>query len=48
MAWGLDLRSLKKLAINSIMLSSLPKARKQKQLHLFMESWQRFIAEIQS
>jgi adenosine deaminase CECR1 len=45
-AWGLDIRSLKKLALNSILLSALPPELRQKQLDRFNVQWQRFITDV--
>lgn len=46
LAWGLDLRSLKKLALNSITASSLPAHRKHRQLQVFRVRWQRWIEDV--
>lgn len=46
LAWGLDLRSLKKLALNSITASSLPAQRKRRQLQLFSARWQQWIEDV--
>ena len=45
-AWGLDLRALKTLALSSILRSSLPADRREKQLELLRTRWQHFIAEV--
>jgi adenosine deaminase len=42
-AWRLDLRTLKRLAVTSILRSSLPADRLQRQLDRFQARWQRFI-----
>lgn len=46
LAWGLDLRSLKKLALNSITASSLPAQRKHRHLQLFRTRWQQWIEDL--
>lgn len=42
-AWRLDLRTLKQMALDSILRSSLPADRRERQLDLFERRWQRFI-----
>lgn len=46
LAWELDLYSLKKLLINSITCSGQSQTLKQQQLDLFLNSWNRFISEV--
>lgn len=43
LAWELDLRSLKKLAQNSLAYSTLPEAEKKKALASWESSWQSFV-----
>ena len=45
-SWGLDLRSLKKLALNSIDCSGLTPAEKAKHRKLFAERWAAFIRAV--
>ncbi len=45
LAWELDLRSLKKLAINSIQYSLLNEDEKEKALGVWQEKWTHFIRE---
>jgi adenosine deaminase-related growth factor len=44
MAWGLDLRDLKQLAMNSLLHSAMDEAEKQKALASWRERWTAFIA----
>jgi len=46
LAWGLDLRTLKGLALRSITASSLPPAAMQRQLRAFRSDWEVWIADI--
>jgi len=47
-SWDLDLRSLKKLALNSITFSGMPADQKQKQLDEFARRWTGFIKSVNS
>jgi len=44
MAWGLDLRTLKQLAMNSLVYSAMNPEEKEKALEFWREEWQKFIA----
>lgn len=46
LAWNLDLRSLKKLALNSITASTLSEDRVRRQLQIFELRWRRWINRI--
>jgi adenosine deaminase CECR1 len=43
MAWGLDLRALKQLAINSLLYSAMTKDEKEKALASWRSRWETFI-----
>ena len=44
MAWGLDLRCLKQLAMNSLIYSAMDPEEKEKALEFWREQWEKFIA----
>ncbi len=44
MAWGLDLRCLKQLAMNSLIYSAMDPEEKERALEFWKEKWQKFIA----
>ena len=44
MAWGLDLRCLKQLAMNSLIYSAMDPEEKERALEFWREKWQKFIA----
>jgi adenosine deaminase CECR1 len=44
MAWGLDLRCLKQLAMNSLIYSAMDPEEKERALEFWQEQWQKFIA----
>jgi adenosine deaminase CECR1 len=44
MAWGLDLRCLKQLAMNSLIYSAMDPEEKERALDFWREKWQKFIA----
>ena len=44
MAWGLDLKSLKQLAINSLSYSAMNETEKERALKTWEEKWNKFIA----
>ncbi|MBA3231240.1 MAG: hypothetical protein H0T05_00285 [Acidobacteria bacterium] len=46
MAWGLDLKALKQLAMNSLHYSTMTPQEKERSLTVWRERWARFIAWI--
>jgi adenosine deaminase CECR1 len=44
MAWGLDLRCLKQLAMNSLIYSAMDPKEKERALEFWREKWEKFIA----
>lgn len=44
MAWGLDLKCLKQLAMNSLIYSAMGPEDKQRALKYWREKWKKFIA----
>jgi len=44
MAWGLDLKCLKKLAMNSLIYSAMDHEEKERALEFWREKWVKFIA----
>jgi adenosine deaminase CECR1 len=44
MAWGLDLRCLKQLAMNSLIYSAMDPEEKERALEFWREKWEKFIA----
>ena len=44
MGWGLDLRCLKQLAMNSLIYSAMDPKEKERALEFWREKWQKFIA----
>jgi adenosine deaminase len=44
MAWGLDLKCLKQLAMNSLIYSAMEPEEKEKALEFWREKWEKFIA----
>lgn len=46
LAWGIDLNSLKKLMLNSIICSGQSPSLKQHQLDFFISSWNHFILDV--
>jgi hypothetical protein len=43
MAWGLDLKCLKQLAMNSLIYSAMNPKEKERALELWREKWAKFI-----
>jgi len=43
MSWGLDLRCLKQLAMNSLIYSAMEPEEKERALEFWREKWERFI-----
>lgn len=48
MAWELDLRTIKKIALNSIVYSGMNKKEKKKALEFFNKKWEEFIYELEN
>ena len=46
MAWELDLRTIKKLALNSILYSGMNREEKKEALIYFNRKWDKFIEEV--